>query len=72
MSAAAVVETTESYGRIETDFRAKRGAGRKLLVPFITGGVTGLLIPPSGPRVVGTSASASTTSMPLVTRPKIV
>ena len=30
----------ETYGRIETEFRAKREAGRKLLVPFITGGVT--------------------------------
>ena len=30
----------ETYGRIETEFRAKRDAGRKLLVPFITGGVT--------------------------------
>ncbi|MEZ5297957.1 MAG: tryptophan synthase subunit alpha [Ilumatobacteraceae bacterium] len=27
-----------SYGRIETEFRAKRADGRKLLVPYITGG----------------------------------
>lgn len=27
-------------GRIETEFRAKRAGGKKLLVPFITGGVT--------------------------------
>ena len=27
-------------GRIESEFRAKRASGRKLLVPFITGGVT--------------------------------
>ena len=36
-----------------------------------TGGVTGLLSPPSAPRVVGTPASASTASMPFVTLPKI-
>ena len=30
-----------SFGRIETEFRAKRDAGRKLLVPYITGGLTG-------------------------------
>jgi tryptophan synthase alpha chain len=29
-----------SYGRIESDFRVKRAAGRKLLVPFITGGMS--------------------------------
>ena len=29
------------YGRIETEFRAKRAAGRKLLVPYITGGYPG-------------------------------
>ncbi|MEO6651172.1 MAG: tryptophan synthase subunit alpha [Ilumatobacteraceae bacterium] len=28
-------------GRIETEFRAKRDAGRKLLVPYITGGYPG-------------------------------
>lgn len=28
-------------GRIETEFRAKRAAGRKLLVPYITGGYPG-------------------------------
>lgn len=30
-----------SFGRMETEFRAKRAAGRKLLVPYITGGLTG-------------------------------
>ena len=30
-----------SYGRMETEFRAKREAGRKLLVPYITGGLAG-------------------------------
>ncbi|MUH50741.1 MAG: tryptophan synthase subunit alpha [Actinobacteria bacterium] len=30
-----------SFGRMETEFRAKRDAGRKLLVPYITGGLTG-------------------------------
>lgn len=29
------------YGRMETEFRAKRAAGRKLLVPYITGGLRG-------------------------------
>jgi tryptophan synthase alpha chain len=29
-----------SFGRIETSFRAHRSAGRKLLVPFFTGGMT--------------------------------
>jgi len=28
-------------GRLDTDFRAKRDAGRKLLVPYVTGGLTG-------------------------------
>ena len=28
-------------GRIETEFRAKRAAGRKLLVPYVTGGYPG-------------------------------
>ncbi len=31
---------TEEYGRIESSFRAKRVAGAKLLVPFVTGGMT--------------------------------
>jgi tryptophan synthase alpha chain len=35
---SAAVGTT--YGRIESEFRAKRSAGRKLLVPFITGGMS--------------------------------
>jgi tryptophan synthase alpha chain len=30
----------ETFGRIETAFRARRAEGRKLLVPFITGGVS--------------------------------
>ncbi len=30
-----------TFGRMETEFRAKREAGRKLLVPYITGGLTG-------------------------------
>ena len=29
------------FGRMETEFRAKRAAGRKLLVPYITGGLAG-------------------------------
>lgn len=29
------------WGRMETEFRAKRAAGRKLLVPYITGGLPG-------------------------------
>ena len=28
-------------GRLNTDFRAKRDSGRKLLVPYITGGLRG-------------------------------
>ena len=32
-------ETT--FGPMETEFRAKRAAGRKLLVPYVTGGLTG-------------------------------
>ncbi len=32
--------TATSYGRIESSFRERRAAGRKLLVPFITGGMT--------------------------------
>ena len=31
----------QDFGRMETEFRAKRAAGRKLLVPYITGGLTG-------------------------------
>ncbi|MEO1055569.1 MAG: tryptophan synthase subunit alpha [Actinomycetota bacterium] len=30
-----------TYGRLETEFREKRAAGRKLLVPYITGGYPG-------------------------------
>lgn len=30
----------EEFGRIEREFRAKRAAGRKLLVPFVTAGMT--------------------------------
>ena len=36
MSAAAT-----STGRLESEFRAKRAAGRKLLVPYLTGGYPG-------------------------------
>jgi tryptophan synthase alpha chain len=32
---------SDAYGVMETAFRAKRAAGRKLLVPYITGGLTG-------------------------------
>jgi len=35
------MSTTTSFGRMETEFRAKRDAGRKLLVPYITGGLDG-------------------------------
>ena len=31
---------TTMFGRLETEFRDKRAAGRKLLVPYITGGLT--------------------------------
>ena len=44
--------------------------GRTVTV-LITGGVIGLLMPPSSPRVVGVSAIASTVDMPLVTCAKI-
>ena len=30
-----------TFGAMETEFRAKRAAGRKLLVPYITGGLAG-------------------------------
>lgn len=40
MAAAATFEDLIGFGTIETAFRASRAAGRKLLVPFITGGVT--------------------------------
>ncbi len=33
-------EPISTFGRIETEFRAKRATGRKLLVPFITGGMS--------------------------------
>jgi tryptophan synthase alpha chain len=32
---------TSTHGRLESEFRAKREAGRKLLVPYITGGYPG-------------------------------
>jgi tryptophan synthase alpha chain len=35
------MSTTTSFGRMETEFRAKRDAGRKLLVPYVTGGLDG-------------------------------
>lgn len=34
------LEDVLGLGRIETEFRAKREAGRKLLVPFLTGGLS--------------------------------
>lgn len=34
-------EQTSGWGRMETEFREKRAAGRKLLVPYITGGLPG-------------------------------
>ncbi len=40
MSAVTSTHTQASYGRIETAFRAKRAAGAKLLVPFITAGIS--------------------------------
>jgi len=36
-----VSNETTSFGPMETEFRAKRAAGRKLLVPYITGGYPG-------------------------------
>ena len=33
--------TNQTFGAMETEFRAKRAAGRKLLVPYITGGLAG-------------------------------
>ena len=51
-----------------------RGPGRRYgrIVTFlIVGGVIGRLMAPSDPMVVGVLASASTTSMPVVTLPKI-
>lgn len=33
--------TQTTFGVMETEFRAKRSAGRKLLVPYITGGLPG-------------------------------
>ena len=40
MAAAATLEDVIGFGAIETAFRSSRAAGRKLLVPFVTGGVT--------------------------------
>ena len=40
MAAAATFEDVIGFGAIETAFRSSRAAGRKLLVPFVTGGVT--------------------------------
>ena len=34
-------EVVQSYGTLESQFREKRAAGRKLLVPYITGGYPG-------------------------------
>jgi tryptophan synthase alpha chain len=36
-----VTDPARPYGRLEGEFRAKRDAGRKLLVPYITGGYPG-------------------------------
>ena len=47
-----------------------RGYGRTRIV-LMTGGVIGLLWPPSAPSVVGVDAIVSTTSMPFVTRAKM-
>ncbi|HNJ98573.1 MAG TPA: tryptophan synthase subunit alpha, partial [Ilumatobacteraceae bacterium] len=33
--------STQTFGEMESQFRAKRAAGRKLLVPYITGGLQG-------------------------------
>ena len=30
-----------TFGAMETEYRAKRAAGRKMLVPYITGGLAG-------------------------------
>lgn len=41
MGATNTPRANASFGRMETEFRAKRAAGRKLLVPYITGGLDG-------------------------------
>ncbi len=41
MAATTTTSAGPTYGRLETEFRAKRAAGRKLLVPYITGGYPG-------------------------------
>jgi len=51
--------------------RPERAGYGRIVTFLITGGETGLLISPSPPSDVGVSASASTTSMPLVTCAKI-
>ena len=49
-----------------------KNAGYGRMLTFrMTGGVSGLLMPPSFPGPVGVPASASTTSIPFVTWPKI-
>ena len=40
MSSPSSAAPAAFMGRIESEFRAKRSSGRKLLVPFITGGVS--------------------------------
>ncbi len=40
MSIVTTATPIDFVGRIETEFRIKRAAGKKLLVPFITGGVS--------------------------------
>ena len=41
MTDTATTDTTVTLGRLEAEFRAKRADGRKLLVPYITGGYPG-------------------------------
>ena len=70
----------EVAGRIAVELRdsgliygkALGQAGDAVANAFLMrGGVSGWLMPPSGPRVVGVSARASTVSMPAVTLAKI-
>ena len=49
---------------IEVSLRARYG---RIVIVLITGAVSGRLMPPSDPMVVGVLASASTMSMPAVT-----
>ena len=69
-----VTEPTRRRRRVPITGKVRSAASVYFLIRIfrITGGVTGLLLPPSLPRVVGSSAIASTTSRPETTRPKIV